>query len=306
MTRVVLALIMLFGSAVVAADGPPAPEPIRLGARVFALVGLEELPDSRNQGLIGNSTLIVGDKGAVLVDSGFTHEIGLRLRQAAAAITPKPITHVVNTHAHGDHFLGNTAFPEAQIISSEKCKQSVSRDGQAAVALIEGLTGIRSPDTKPVLATTTFAENTKTRVTINGVQMELWVPAGSHTPGDLLVYLPDDGILVAGDVLANGVVPNLRDGNAQSWLETLGDMQPMAFTVAVPGHGRPMNKADVAAFSARMTKLYSGIEAGYKQGLSDSEVREKLDLSEWKKLRRFDEMGMVINRIYLEVEAKNF
>ncbi len=306
MTRIVLALIMLFGSAVVAADGPPAPETIRLGERVFALVGLEELPDNRNQGLIGNSSLIVGDKGAILVDSGFTHEIGLRLRQAAAAITPKPITHVVNTHAHGDHFLGNTAFPEATIISSEKCKQSVSRDGQAAVALIEGLTGIRSPNTKPVPAATTFAENTKTRVTINGVQMELWVPPGSHTPGDLLVYLPDDGILVAGDVLANGVVPNFRDGNAQSWLETLGNMQPMAFTAAVPGHGRPMNKADVIAFSARMTKLYSGIEAGYKRGLSDSEIREKLDLTEWKKLRRFDEMGMVINRIYLEIEGRNF
>lgn len=306
MTRIVLALIILFGSAAIAADGPPAPESIRLGERVFALVGLEELPDNRNQGLIGNSTLIVGDQGAILVDSGFTHEIGVRLRQAAAAVTPKPITHVINTHAHGDHFLGNTAFPEAIIISSEKCKQSVIRDGQAAVALIEDLTGIRSPNTKPVPATTTFAENTRTRVTINGVRMDLWVPPGSHTPGDLLVYLPDDGILVAGDVLANGVVPNFHDANAQHWLETLGNMQPMAFTTAVPGHGRPLTKADVAAFSARMAKLYSGIEAGYKRGLSDSEVRETLDLTEWKKLRRFDEMGMLINRIYLEVEAKNF
>jgi hypothetical protein len=67
-----------------------------------------------------------------------------------------------------------------------------------------------------------------------------------------------------------------------------------------------MSKAEVSAFAARLTSLYSGIEAGYKRGLSDSEIREQLDLSEWAKLRRFEEMGMAINRIYLEVERENF
>lgn len=306
MSRYLFVLILLFGSMARAADEPPAPTVLRLGERVVALLGLEELPDGTNLGLIGNSTLIVGDQGAILVDSGFTHEVGLVLRRAAEKISPKPITHVINTHAHGDHFLGNTAFPAAEIISSEKCRESVGREGQAAVTLIESLTGRKSPGTRPIQATRTYAESTRSEVRINGVRLELWVPHGSHTPGDLLVYLPDDGILIAGDLLAKGVVPNLRDGHVQSWLDTLDDLQTRAFVTAVPGHGHPMSRADVAAFSRQLKSLYSGIEAGYRRGLSDSEVRETLDLSGWSGLRRFEEMGMAINRIFLEVEAKNF
>jgi cyclase len=309
MIRFVLAAFALLAMTVSAngAGGePPEPQVIRLGERVFALIGLEELPDSRNLGLIGNSTLIVGDTGAVLVDSGFTHEIGLRLRQVAAKITAKPITHVINTHAHGDHFLGNTAFPEAEIISSEKCRQSVATEGPLAVNLIRSLTGQASSLTRPVAAGRVYAEGTTAGVTIDGVRMELWVPPGSHTPGDLLVYLPDDGVLIAGDILANGVVPNFGDSNAQSWLKTVDTAQAMAFTTAIPGHGQVMSKADVAEFSTRMKKLHAEILRGYRGGLSDSEVRATLDLSDWRKLRRFDEMGMAINHIYLEIEARYF
>lgn len=289
-----------------AVAAPPAPEILRVSERVYMLMGREEMPNAENLGLVGNSALIVGESAAILVDSGFTHEIGLRLREAAAKITKKPITHVINTHAHGDHFLGNSAFPGAEIISSERCRDSVQRDGQAAIALIESLTGRRTPATKPVPATRSFAENTRTRLELAGVRMDLWVPHPAHTPGDLLVYLPDDGVLIAGDVLANGSVPNLRDGNAAGWLAALDEIRALDVAAALPGHGRPMSKPVVEAFSRRMASLYAGIEKGYKRGLSDSEVRESLDLAEWRTLKRFDDMGMLINRMYVEIEEKNF
>jgi hypothetical protein len=56
-----------------------------------------------------------------------------------------------------------------------------------------------------------------------------------------------------------------------------------------------------------MSTLYAGIEAGFKQGLTDSEIRKKLDLTEWKTLKHFDEqMGGNINKAYLEIEAASF
>jgi glyoxylase-like metal-dependent hydrolase (beta-lactamase superfamily II) len=305
MVRILIFIATLL-SAAAAVAAPPAPEILRISDRVYMLMGLEEMPNADNQGLIGNSTLIVGESGAILVDSGFTYEIGLRLREAAAKITRKPITRVINTHAHGDHFLGNSAFPEAEIISSERCRDSVKREGMAAVALIESLTGRSSPATKPVPATRSFMERTRTRVELEGVRMDIWVPRPAHTPGDLLVYLPDDGVLVAGDVLANGSVPNLRDGNASGWLATLDEIRSMAVTTALPGHGRPMEKTEIDKFSKRMFRLYADIEKGYKRGLSDSGVRETLDLAEWRTLKRFDDMGMLINRMYVEIEEKNF
>ena len=68
-----------------------------------------------------------------------------------------------------------------------------------------------------------------------------------------------------------------------------------------------MTVADVKAMHSRMAALYAGVEAGYKKGLIDSEVRKTMDLSDWRKLDHFDEtMGGNINRTYLEVEAANF
>jgi cyclase len=297
-------LVLLLATAAVAA--PPDPEVVPLSARVFALVGPEELPNRDNRGFVGNSVLIVGDQGAILVDSGFTHELGLHLRRAVARITPKPVTHVINTHAHGDHFLGNSAFPEAIIISSERCRDAVAREGRAAVALIERLTGLPATGTTPVPATQTYPERSRTPVTLNGVRMTLWVPPGSHTPGDLLVHLPDEGVLIAGDVLSNGAVPNLRDGDTEAWLATLELAQQLPFTSAMPGHGRPMSRGDVAAFTRRLADLHAAIEKGYRQGLTDSEIRGRLDLTEWRRMKRFDEMGLNINHIYVEVEKKNF
>jgi glyoxylase-like metal-dependent hydrolase (beta-lactamase superfamily II) len=60
------------------------------------------------------------------------------VRRAAAVrrITPKLVTHVVNTHFHGDHHLGNSAFPDATIVSSERCRTQVIETGHEWVALM--------------------------------------------------------------------------------------------------------------------------------------------------------------------------
>lgn len=137
--------------------------------------------------------------------------------------------------------------------------------------------------------------------------MELWVPHGSHTPGDLMVYLPQDKILISGDILVNKIMPNFRDGQVKNWVNTLQQIGTMDLVTIIPGHGPLMHVADVLGMQKRMAGLYAGVEAGYKKGLTDSEIRKTLDLNDWRKLDHFDEtMGGNINRTYLEVEAANF
>jgi glyoxylase-like metal-dependent hydrolase (beta-lactamase superfamily II) len=137
--------------------------------------------------------------------------------------------------------------------------------------------------------------------------MELWVPAGSHTPGDMMVYLPQYKLLVAGDILVKKMMPSFRDANAGNWIATLEQISQTDIQTAIPGHGPLMDMDDIKAMHKRMEKLYAGIEAGYKKGLMDSEIRKTLDLSEWKEMVEFEGlMGTAINRTYLEVERKNF
>lgn len=128
-----------------------------------------------------NSTVIVGDNGVILIDSGGTAEVGRHIAAAVRRITDKPVTHVVNTHHHGDHYLGNVAFEGATSINSEMCRRMVVETGEPK-------------------------DLSKASDSYSGF------PADLTRPAILMVYLPDDKVLIAGDVLVNRVVPTLQDG----------------------------------------------------------------------------------------------
>jgi len=306
MHRLMILIWGLLGAQAFAAAIPPT-QVVKVSERIYALLGPMAQPDKHNQGYMVNSTLIIGETGAILVDTGFTDEIGAHLRDQAAKLTRKPVKVVINTHHHGDHTFGNAAFPGAKVISSEMCRKLLLEGEAEWLALIEGAVGRKFPNTKAVPATEVYANNTRTDIVIDGVKMTLWVPEGAHTLGDLMIWLPEDKVLIGGDILVNRVTPNFRDAVVKKWVEALAQVQALPAKTIIPGHGPLMTLKDAAAMHDRMAKLYAGVEAGYKAGLTDSEIRAKLDLKEWKALKGFDaDMGGNINRTYLEVEASSF
>jgi glyoxylase-like metal-dependent hydrolase (beta-lactamase superfamily II) len=308
MCRVFLSLfILIFADVACAQAQIPEPRVVKINERVYALLGPLGLPSQHNQGYMVNSTVIIGDQGVILVDSGGTDEVGRHLAKTIARITPKPVTHIINTHHHGDHVLGNVAFKGAEIISSEQCKALVEKTGTEWVRIMENLVGRKFPNTRPVPATLTFKEESRNGRSLQGVNMVFWVPRGSHTPGDMMVYLPDDKVLIGGDILVNTATPVMRDANVRNWIGALAKAREFDASTIVPGHGPQMTRSDVANLHKLMAGFYAGVEAGYKKGLTDSEIRGTLDLSEWQNLNEFEaNMGGNISRAYLEVEAANF
>jgi len=308
MSRVFLTLFILIFVKVAWAEAQiPVSRVVKINERVYALLGPMGLPSPHNQGYMVNSTVIIGDQGVILVDSGGTDEVGKHLAKAIAKITSKPVTHIINTHHHGDHVLGNVAFKGAEIISSEQCKVLVEKTGMEWVQIMENLVGRKFPNTRPVPAMLTFKEESSNGHNLQGVNMVFWVPRGSHTPGDMMVYLPDDRVLIGGDILVNTTTPVMRDANVRNWIGALAKAREFDATTIVPGHGPLMSKSDVAKLHKLLAGFYAGVEAGYKKGLSDSEIRNMLDLAEWKKLKEYEvNMGGNISRAYLEVEAANF
>jgi len=284
----------------------PAPKVVKLSERVHVLLGPIQHANKNNQGYMINSTIIIGDKGVVLVEPGGTDEVGQFIKQQVRNITSKPITHVFNTHSHGDHYLGNIAFPEATIISSEKCRDSVIQMGEEWVGFMESMVGRKFTNTKPVTASVTYPPNSKTNTTLNGVEMLIWVPPGSHTDGDLMIYLPAEKVLIAGDILVNGIVPTFQFGSIRNWLEVLKKIEKTDTKVFVPGHGPLMTKGEVVSMHDVIARIYSDVKKGYLAYKSESEIREQLNLSEWKKLERQHEINRNINHAYLEAEKEVF
>ena len=308
MTRIFSILMALFFSVSLArANEIPAPVVVKVNDRIHALLGPTEMPTKKNQGYMVNSILLIGDTGAIVIDTGLSDEIGAMLARHYAQLTDKPIKYVINTHHHGDHTLGNAAFPGAKFLSSEICRQLMLEDGPTWIGILESINGRKYPNTKVIPADTTYPKDSRTELTLDGIKMVFWVPEAAHTIGDMMIWLPDDQVLLAGDVLVNQVTPSFRDAKLKEWIRTLGEVQSLPIKTIVPGHGPLMSKEQAAAMHQRMLSLYDGITAGVKQGLTDSEIRQKLDLVEWKKLHNFDEqMGNNINKAYLEIEADNF
>ena len=290
----------------VAAQTFPEPRAVRINDRVHVLLGPVQHANPLNQGYMINSTVIVGDKGVILVDSGGTADVGRHIAAAVRRITDKPVTHVVNTHYHGDHYLGNAAFAGATFISSETCRKMVLETGAEWVRMMEQAVRRPLPGTKPLPAAVTYADGTRTETVVHGVRLIFWVPRASHTAGDLLVHLPDDKVLVAGDVLVNRVVPTLQDGFVRNWIGTLGELAALDVTHFVPGHGDVMAPADVASLRDAMAGFHDGVKQGFRRGLSEERIRKSLDLSAWEGLERAYVIGRNVNRAYLEIEAESF
>ena len=298
-------LVAGFVHAAAQAEELPAPRIVKLGDRVHVLLGPVQHANRANQGFMINATVVVGDQGVMLIDSGGSDEVGRHIASAVRRITPKPVTHVVNTHHHGDHYLGNAAFAGAKIISSEKCRELVAETGAEWLGMMEQDVGRKLPGTKVLAADITYRERV-TPATINGVRVVFLVPKGSHTAGDLLVHLPDDGVLVAGDVLVNGIVPTLQDGYLGNWIGTLDEIRELRAAHFIPGHGDPMGAADVDALRDALARFHAGVKAGYRRGLTEVEMRQSLDLAAWEKLERSYVIGRNIARAYLEVEREIF
>lgn len=287
------------------AEAMPEVRTLKVNDHIYVFRGPVQHANKLNQGFMINSTLVVGDKGAMLIDSGGSLEVGEHIRAAVRGITDKPVTHVVNTHHHGDHYLGNAAFEGATIISSEKCRDMVVETGREWLELMERDIGHKLPGTKALSAQIVYRQG-RTETLIQGRRVVFWVPRGSHTAGDLMVYLPDDKVLITGDVLVNGVVPTLQDGVLKNWIGTLDEIRALPVTYFVPGHGELMTTVEVDALRGSLSRFQSGVKEGHRRGLSEMEIRKSLDLAAWEKLERPYVIGRNINRAYLEVEADSF
>lgn len=279
----------------------------QINQRVYALLGPIDVPNKENLGYMNNSLVIIGDTGVILVDSGSHRAVGEHIGKAIAKITSKPVSHVLITHHHGDHHLGSIAFQGAQVISSSNCAQEITDNGPGMVSWMARVTGLDLGATKPVTPQTKVASKSRQSMRIDGVRLELIAPQTAHTHGDMMVWLPDDGVLASGDILVHAVNPNFADGNLRKWIAVVDDILKMPFKTVMPGHGALMQHGEVAEFRALLADFYQVVETIFKSGGAEADIRKKLDLPRWHKMARYEHMmGGNINHTWLEVEAENF
>ena len=220
----------------------------------------------------GNSGVIVGDKGVIVVDAKTTPAGGKELLDAIAKITPKPVTTVILTHSDGDHVNGLASFPAGiTIIAHENNKK------EQEAALAAGGRGAPPAGHLPTQLVTKNKENLK----IDGVKLEVlhWAPA--HTSGDLVVYLPSQKVVFTGDIIAMQLPDPLihleKNGSSEGWITTTKGIVFLNADQFVPGHGDVQTKAVLQKRLSDAEAKRAKIKDLVAQGKSLDEIKAAVD-----------------------------
>jgi len=220
------------------AGNSPSPPYVarRLAPGVYAVLG----DTGRGSEGRSNAGFIVTDQGVVVVDALASPREGEALLRTIRGVTRRPIRWLVLTHHHPDHTFGAVVFrragarviahPDARTLASEGGPDALVANWVRVVGL-DAMRGFQFADSadRPVSASDTLD--------LGGRTIVITHPGAGHTAGDLVVWLPSDRVLFAGDLLVEDGVTMVVDGSAAALRHCLDAIDSLRPRVVVPGHG---------------------------------------------------------------------
>ncbi|MFO7593716.1 MAG: MBL fold metallo-hydrolase [Pseudomonadota bacterium] len=315
MLRMISALVLMFTALAVQAaatvdDYKMQAEKVADG--VYAIVSpAQDFPNEENKGWNSNSAFVVTDEGLLVFDTGSSETIGKALLQTIRRVSDAPIKWVINSHSHGDHWLGNGAFsgenPE-EVIASDVAIEMMKEGGHDWIARFANMSGGATGEFEPVPATDAVVEAMERE--FGGVKVQILFADNSHSPGDIVFWLPQKKVLLTGDTMYTQRPPATFDSNVQGWITFLERASRLDAKVVVPGHGPVAGAESITQLQDYFETLWNLVAEGYEAGKMDYEIAE--DVKE--KMARFEEpypglydrLGESISHVYLQVEEAMF
>lgn len=261
-----------------------------------------------NEGLNANLGLVVTPAGSVLIDSGATYRSARQIQEAIRRVTDRPVKWVINTGGQDHRWLGNGWFKEqgAEIIAHANARADMQARGSDHLQALRPVLKERLDGTVPVLPTR-WIEGNDVRLELGGVAFELKHRGGAHTPGDMMVWLPDRLVLFTGDVVyverLLGVIPV---SNTRRWLETFAVIEQLNPKVIVPGHGKVTDLATARADTkAYLEALRAHMKKAVDDGTDISAAIRGFDAQPYMRLLNAAELHPGnASRVYLELERE--
>lgn len=282
----------------------------KVHADTYVIHGPQGVPSVKNQSFMNNPAWVITADGVVVIDPGSSVQAGRMVVAQLRKTTKKPVTHVFNTHVHGDHWLGNQtileAWPKATLIGHpDMIKQA--RDGAGAfwIKLMSDLTGGFTDGTQAEIPTVEAADGQEFK--IGGKTFRIHSSTDAHSKTDLMIEMVEDRVLFTGDNVLNHQLMNLMDGSFNGVLKATERALALNAKIYVPGHGKTGDRTFVTEQKAYFDILMTEVRRMYDEGKSDFEMKPVL-VDRLKAYRNWAEwetnLGPQISLAILEIEQE--
>jgi len=213
--------------------------PQKVSAHGWCFLGEAGMASAANKGFMSNAGFVVTGDGVVVFDALGTPVLGRAMIAAIRKVTPQPVRRVIVSHYHADHVYGLQAFKAAGAeIWAYRKGQLYFSSGVAAERLAQ-----RRADLFPWVDEATAVVppdlwlDGDTSFRMGGVTFRLLYSEGAHSPEDLMMFVAEDRLLFAGDLIFAGRVPFVGNADSKGWLKAMDKMIALHPAVVVPGHG---------------------------------------------------------------------
>jgi len=238
MARLIVSLFMfVLAGLATAASGL---ETVKITDRVYALVGPLEQRSEANLGNNATFGFIVTEKGIILIDSGGTLKGAKAIEQKIREVSGQPIIKVINTGGQDHRWFGNAHFIKqgASVYSSAETLADHQARKNDQVERMSGWVKNAWQGTEPAYASDIV--DTVHDLKFDDLTIRM-VPVGpAHTGGEMLVWLPEEGVVFTGDVVYTERMLGVgSQSQHKPWIEAFDKVSELSPKVVVPGHGHP-------------------------------------------------------------------
>lgn len=214
-------------------------QPIQVALHTYFVQGRAELGSSENQNFISNAGFVVTPKGVVVIDALGSPALAKKLIQEISKVTKQKIIAVVVTHYHADHVYGLQEFKKigAKIYAQGEGRSYISSETAKQRLIASRIDFAPWVNAQTKLLPADIWIDKQLKLNIGGVEFLISRVGPAHAPEDLLVYIPSEGVLFAGDLVFRGRIPFVGNADSKGWLKALDEFERFNPKVVIPGHG---------------------------------------------------------------------
>jgi len=309
---VLIGSLIFFGisfSQIVRAPDNILLRPVQVAPHTYFVQGRPEMGSSANQNFISNAGFVVTPSGVVVVDSLGSPILAQKLIAEIKKITNQKVVAVIVSHYHADHVYGLQEFKKigATIYAQGEGRNYLSSETakQRLIASRVDFSPWVNANTKLISADVWIDQ--KSKLTIGGVDFFVTRVGPAHAPEDLMVYVPSEKVLFAGDLVFRGRIPFVGNADSKGWLLALDEIEQLNPNIVIPGHGAySVNPAEDIAFTRNYLKYLRESMSSAAINMDPFEdAYKQADWSEYEGMPLFRSANrMNAYNVYLSIQAE--